>query len=77
MDHASLLIRPNRPGMVWPWSACSRSLVLLLGVVLVSAAENSHNLPDGLYTRITTERGVVVCEIFFEKAPLTERATWA
>jgi cyclophilin family peptidyl-prolyl cis-trans isomerase len=35
------------------------------------AAENPHGLPDGLYTEITTERGVVVCELFYQKTPLT------
>ena len=47
------------------------SVVLMLGTVVLSGVENPHGLPDGLYTRITTERGVVVCEIFFEKTPLT------
>ena len=35
------------------------------------AAENPHGLPDGLYTEITTERGVIVGELFFQKTPLT------
>ena len=32
---------------------------------------NPSDLPDGLYTEITTERGVVVCELFYQKTPLT------
>ena len=47
------------------------SVVLMSGTLVLSGVENPHGLPDGLYTRITTERGVVVCEIFFEKTPLT------
>lgn len=32
---------------------------------------NPHHLPAGLYTEITTEHGVVVCELFYTKTPLT------
>ena len=35
------------------------------------ATNNPHQLPDGLYTEITTEHGVVVCELFYTKTPLT------
>ncbi len=30
-----------------------------------------EDLPDGLYAEITTPRGVVTCELFFQKTPLT------
>ena len=45
-------------------------LFLLLAAALCRA-ENPHGLADGLYTEITTERGVVVGELFYEKAPMT------
>ena len=28
-------------------------------------------LPDGLYTQITTEAGVIVCELFYKRTPMT------
>ena len=34
-------------------------------------AENPHGLPDGLYSEVTTERGVVVAELFYQKVPMT------
>jgi cyclophilin family peptidyl-prolyl cis-trans isomerase len=42
----------------------------LLGGAMASA-DNPHGLPDGLYSEVTTERGVVVAELFYEKAPMT------
>jgi len=34
-------------------------------------AENPYGLPDGLYSEVTTERGVVVAELFFRTVPMT------
>ncbi len=44
---------------------------LCVAAARVAAAENPYGLPDGLYTEITTERGVVVCELFYRKTPMT------
>jgi cyclophilin family peptidyl-prolyl cis-trans isomerase len=49
------------------WPACF-CLTALGGA---AGAENPYGLPDGLYTEITTPRGVVVCELYFTKTPMT------
>src|SRR3954471_11165698 len=43
----------------------------LATAVSARAADNPHNLPDGLYSEVTTPRGVVVCELYFKKVPMT------
>ncbi len=44
---------------------------LLLLTMSESQAGNPHDLPDGLFTEITTEVGVVVGELFYEQVPMT------
>ena len=36
-----------------------------------AAAPATGGPPDGLFAEITTPRGVMTCELFFQKAPLT------
>ena len=43
--------------------------LLLLGQT--APAPDEAPLPDGLYTQITTESGVVTCELFYKKTPMT------
>jgi cyclophilin family peptidyl-prolyl cis-trans isomerase len=47
-----------------------RCLLPLLLAVRLFAAE-AGQLPDGLYAEFTTPRGVIVTELFYQKAPLT------
>ncbi len=51
-------------------SACLLSCVLTC-LASICGAQNPHGLPDGLYSEITTEAGVVVCELFYKKVPMT------
>lgn len=44
---------------------------IMCGFAAACIAENPHGLRDGLYSEITTERGVVVCELFYREVPMT------
>jgi len=46
------------------------SLLLAAASVLLRAADPAP-LPDGLYAEFTTPRGVITCELFFQRTPLT------
>lgn len=55
--------------MKWFFLLPAAAFLMLGGRVF--AAPNPYDLPDGLYTEITTERGVVVGELFYQQTPLT------
>ena len=44
---------------------------LLALTVLSSCKDKSNNLPDGLYADIETNKGNVIVQLDFEKAPIT------
>ena len=46
-----------------------RLAFFLLAIPLLASA--AEPLPDGLYAEVTTERGVVIAEIYFQRAPMT------
>lgn len=48
-----------------------RPFAAALLLIPLSASAGGNSLPDGLYARITTPRGVITCELEFERAPLT------
>jgi cyclophilin family peptidyl-prolyl cis-trans isomerase len=47
------------------------ALALLAGGCATFTAKNPYDLPDGLYSEITTPRGVVVCELYYRQTPMT------
>ena len=47
------------------------ALSLTAALAVAQTEQNIHNLPEGLYSEITTPHGVVVCELFYKKTPMT------
>lgn len=46
-------------------------LLLLLAASLYSCKEEKNNLPDGLYAQIETNKGTIIAQLDYEKAPVT------
>lgn len=46
-------------------------LLLLLAASLYSCKEEKNNLPDGLYAQIETNKGTIIVQLDYEKAPVT------
>ena len=46
-------------------------LLLLLATTLYSCKDDKNNLPDGLYAKIETNKGNIIVQLDYEKAPIT------
>jgi len=46
-------------------------LLLVLTSFLYSCKEEKNNLPDGLYAKIETNKGTIITQLFYDKAPIT------
>ena len=46
-------------------------LLLVLTASLYSCKEEKNNLPDGLYAQIETNKGTIIVQLDYEKAPVT------
>ena len=49
----------------------SISLVLILATLFISCKDKHSKLPDGLYADIETNKGSIIVQLDFEKAPIT------
>lgn len=45
--------------------------LLILAASFFSCKENNNNLPDGLYAQIETNKGTIIVQLDYEKAPIT------
>ena len=46
-------------------------LLVVLSASLYSCKEEKNNLPDGLYAEIETNKGTIITQLFYDKAPIT------
>ncbi|MBA5791608.1 peptidylprolyl isomerase [Flavobacterium sp. xlx-214] len=47
------------------------AMAVLAATIFVSCKKEESNLPEGMYAEITTNKGKIVAQLEFEKAPLT------
>lgn len=47
------------------------TMATLVATVFVSCKKEESNLPEGMYAEITTNKGKIIAELEYEKAPLT------
>jgi cyclophilin family peptidyl-prolyl cis-trans isomerase len=46
-------------------------LLVALSAFLISCKDEKNNLPDGLYAKIETNKGIIIVKLFYDKTPVT------